>query len=150
LEETDTAPPVVASYGMALDPGETAGLVVTIFDHQKFELVQVGEFAYAGIIGSLSTMLEDFKPKVVICESFRLYQHKAKAQIHSSFPTVEMIGMLKAVCWLNGLDDPIMQSPTCKGNVNILPRHRLTVGSSPHVQDAYRHFRYWWITEYRS
>ena len=146
-EETTVVPLEGARYGMALDPGETAGLVIAIYDHQKFEVQQAYTIRHDDeCMESLEGVIGMLLPKPVICESFRLYAHKAKAQIRSTFPTIEMIGMLKAVCWWHALDAPIMQSPTCKGEVAIMHDG---VGDSPHVKDAYRHFRYWWLTEYR-
>jgi hypothetical protein len=44
-------------------------------------------------------LLEQMKPDYLVFEGFRLYETKAKTQIHSEFETPQLIGCLKMFCF---------------------------------------------------
>jgi hypothetical protein len=87
----------------------------------------------------------------VIYEGFRLYPHMAagQAKIRSSFPSVEVIGMIKAWCAQLGIkDDHIIEQPAAlRKSVRLLPEHSALV-KGVHAKDAYRHGRYFIVSYY--
>lgn len=48
----------------------------------------------------ISLALNRKKSDVVVCENFKLYQHKAVQQSHSELETPRIIGALEYCCWL--------------------------------------------------
>ena len=55
-------------------------------------------------------------PDIVLCESYRLFGHKAKAQSWSALETPALIGYLRMFCWNSGIRFE-MQNPSDKVRV---------------------------------
>lgn len=55
-------------------------------------------------------LMEELKPDIVVCESYRLFANKAMSQAWSSLETSQLIGYLRMFCWTNdigfALQDP--------------------------------------------
>jgi hypothetical protein len=114
-----------------LDPGETTGWCLVRSDARGISLVGGGQSplsvilqralhpgkarAWSGDTCEFNLQTEDIdkefveKPDLIIYETFRLYQHKALAQIGSQFLTVEVIGVAKYLAAYHGI--PIIDSP---------------------------------------
>ncbi|CAB4142388.1 hypothetical protein UFOVP451_14 [uncultured Caudovirales phage] len=56
------------------------------------------------------------QPNIVVCESFRLFAHKAKAQSFSQMETPQLIGYLRMMCWKRKVK-LVFQSPSDKVRV---------------------------------
>jgi len=94
-------------------------------------------------------------PDVVVCESFRLFAHKAMQQSGSSMDTPQLIGYLRMVLYERGV--PIVfQGPSCKarfsddvmaqmGVINKKGKSYYFEGNllSMHERDAIRHGLYY-------
>ncbi|CAB4143896.1 hypothetical protein UFOVP453_8 [uncultured Caudovirales phage] len=52
-----------------------------------------------GYFSEHETLLVMKKPNIVVCESFRLFAHKQKAQTWSQMETPQLIGYLRMMCW---------------------------------------------------
>jgi hypothetical protein len=55
-------------------------------------------------------------PDVVLCESYKLFGHKAKSQSWSALETPALIGYLRMACWTSGIKFE-MQNPSDKVRV---------------------------------
>jgi hypothetical protein len=56
------------------------------------------------------------QPNIIVCESFRLFAHKAKAQTNSQMETPQLIGYLRMTCWKRRIKF-VFQSPSDKVRV---------------------------------
>jgi hypothetical protein len=57
------------------------------------------------------------QPNIVVCESFRLFAHKQKAQTWSQMETPQLIGFLRMACWKRNVE-LVFQSPNDKVRVS--------------------------------
>jgi hypothetical protein len=57
------------------------------------------------------------QPNIVVCESFRLFSHKQKAQTWSQMETPQLIGYLRMMCWKRNIKI-VFQSPSDKVRVS--------------------------------
>lgn len=93
---------------LAFDPGETTGFVVMLDDWPPNNNSVVTTSNLRGekeICAAYFTALDlAAHPPVVVVESFKLFPHMAKQQIGSSFPSCEVIGMLRILAFLANLD----------------------------------------------
>lgn len=62
-------------------------------------------------------LIKQYKPDVVVCESYRLFGHKANQQIGSAMETPQLIGYLRMVCWAHGIEF-VFQDPQNKIRFN--------------------------------
>jgi len=123
---------------LAFDPGETTGWALYCTDSGTGETCKVsGEFPTWRLLHAL---IESYNPDVVVYEEFRLYPAMAKAKSFSTFPEVEVIGVLKYLCQQRGLT-PVAQKASYKDQVEI-PR-RVDGVKGPHARDALRHAVYY-------
>ncbi len=147
-----SAPSAEPEFVIAFDPGKTTGVCVARVFPDRFEPYRAYEIKWGDRLGQT---LDDLKRgahtpwKAVIIEDFKLYPSKAKAQSRSGMPSSLMIGAIQAFCYVLDLSPPVLQSPSIKARSLILPEHRELLGTSAHVKDAYKHLRYWFMTEYR-
>lgn len=127
----------------AIDPGGSTGICVGRYDaRHEFTIFDAWTVPWAerfGIRESLSLHM----PDRVVVESFRLYAHAAQEQINSDFPSVRVIGMVEAFLHdFHWLDRLTFQPPSVRQNVEALPQHRSLVNKTAHTLDAYRHLRF--------
>lgn len=132
---------------VALDPGLTTGICVAHWESgREFTLLQTGVIEWENRFKVIDFVLQSHKPSFIVVESFRLYSHKAREQIGSDFPSAQFIGTLQAYAYEHGLLDNIrLQPANVRSSVRVLDEHKRMVGASPHVNDAYRHLRYFII-----
>lgn len=138
---------------LAIDPGELVGWAVG-------STAQSGELALArhGI-----TPLKDFAVKladafssydVVVYEKYGLV--KSRNREGSEMPTIQLIGMIRLLSWLNPDVELVKQSPSLKRTAdkvigasdatdfkNLIARES-GVHDDAHDIDAIRHLYYWW------
>ena len=91
------------------------------------------------------------QPNIVVCENFKLFSHKAKAQSFSQMETPQLIGYLRMMCWKRHIKihfqqpsdklrvtDPIL----VKMGVFELKGNKHYCNGKPtnlHIRDAIRH-----------
>lgn len=81
---------------LAFDPGQTTGWA-------RFEdTILTGAGTLSGL-GAVWGLLTDFKPDKIVMEGFRLYPGRAAAKIYSSFPEIEVIGVIRLFAELHGI-----------------------------------------------
>uniref|UniRef100_A0A6M3J3J4 Holliday junction resolvase RuvC n=1 Tax=viral metagenome TaxID=1070528 RepID=A0A6M3J3J4_9ZZZZ len=112
---------------LAIDPGQTTG-VLLMDTHTGSTLG-----AELRLWERLDALIQRTKPDVIVYEAFRLYPHLAKAQIGKSFPTVQVIGVIKYLA--NQACIPTVEQ-TAAMRKHVPKRPGIT---SPHVQSAYQH-----------
>jgi hypothetical protein len=61
-------------------------------------------------------LIVDEAPDIVLCESYRLFGHKAKSQSWSSLETPQLIGFIRMMCWISDIKFE-MQNPSDKVRV---------------------------------
>jgi hypothetical protein len=137
---------------LAFDPGETTGYceIEVLPDGSDFKVVYCREILWHERLQKLREVLYFRNSVDVVIESFRLFPHKAKAQIGSQFPSVRVIGTIEAYCYTNNLGPEVIkfQEPGDISRVAVLEPHIPVVAGSPHKIDAYRHARLYFIKHY--
>lgn len=148
---------------LGIDPGETTGFVEARFDDDGFHVVRAADvtwedrfslmyYLYCGTPhqGPLVGL-----PDIVIVESFRLYAHTAHSQIRSDFPSVRIIGMVEAFLYMppgyypHEYENIVFQPASSIALVAIEKEHGMVLGSA-HMIDAYKHVRYFYVTQWRT
>lgn len=85
----------------------------------------------------------------LVIESFVLYPNKAAAQSYSDFPSVDVIGAVRAFAYLLGLSSKIvMQGAAVRKSARIQAEHYEQVRATKHTRDAYQHLRYYVIMQH--
>lgn len=132
---------------VAFDPGVTTGFAAAEWQGGKdFGLTEITQIPWNDRFHQVKDLLEFHVPDYIVIEDFRLYHHRAKSQIGKDFPSVQMIGIIQTYSYEMGyLDRIIMQPASVRSSVKIADEHLLMVGASPHIQDAYKHLRYFVI-----
>ena len=144
-------------YIIALDPGETTGAIIVHIEGKnpesgrwEFTPTWAGEITWDNRIEGLRALFErtvDLNVLALVVEDFRLYRHAARSQINSDFKPVQVIGAIQVLADEYGLLDLYVTQPaSSRSKVKVLPHHRPIVKGSAHMQDAYRHARYWIVT----
>lgn len=101
-------------------------------------------------------LIEKHNPDVIVCESYRLFGHKAKEQSGSSLETAQLIGYLQMVAYKENIPF-ILQDPSIKQRFSdeIMCRLGLIVKKANryfykdaltnlHMRDAMRHNLYFY------
>ena len=134
---------------VAFDPGETTGFVSARWREGKtFGLIEVALIPWNDRFQQTRDLLGHYHPEHIVVEDFRLYHHRMKSQIGKNFPSVQVIGTIQTYCYeMDLLDRIVMQPASVRSSVKIADEHLLMVGASPHIQDAYKHLRYFIITQ---
>lgn len=118
---------------MAYDPGHTTGWAA---------FSKAGKAIGEGVVVGKKELYEHidlYKPKLVICEEYRLFPWKSQEQAMSLLNTVRIIGAIEFWCYMKGV--PLkMQEPSIKtvgymwANRKKKSSHALT-----HADDAFVH-----------
>lgn len=108
----------------------------------------------------MKLVFEDRQIDVIVCENFRLYKHKAQAQVHSLLETPRIIGALEYTAWKNVKPIYFQMASDVKSRFsdeimlekNIIQKHKNTyyfnfIKTNDHMRDAMRH--YYYFTKYR-
>lgn len=138
---------------VAVDPGGSTGICVgkvNLEARLRFDVLESIVLPWEGVlVGTLAT-LRVHRPKVVIVEEYTLRQDKANDQVGSHFPSVEVLGMIRAWCHLLKLAPPLLQQPVIMGRVEIPEEHRPLLLKGPsreHAKDSYKHLRYFIVRQ---
>lgn len=144
-------------YILSIDPGYTTGICIASTT-DEFKVIEVGDVRWDKYHKALHTLLSgkyvhqdvpltfDF----VIVEQFRLRHSKAMSQVGQTFPSVKVISAVETFLWLyNRANALVFQEPSQQARVKILDKHKDLVKGSEHKKDAYRHARYFYVTEIR-
>jgi len=138
---------------LAFDPGRTTGVSrITVIDRSdKFVLDFSREIDWAERFESVNNILREIGPEdVIVTEAFRLFPHKATAQIGSDFPSSQVIGIIEALCFTLQLNpnNIIYQVPGDITKVAVLDQDLPLVAGSPHRIDSYRHARLFFLKKF--
>lgn len=124
----------VPSSVLSYDPGETTGIA-------HFEYGELESYWESKSILNIGEHYLKMRPNITVIEKFQLYDWKAKSKSWSTFPTIEVIGVLKFLAALNGSRVVLQSASTGKGfwSDAKLKASGLYVKGSPHIRDAIRH-----------
>lgn len=148
-------------YIVGIDPGKTTGIAIlrrTDFDPDAnkwgIKVVLAGDISwedrYDGIMPYLNAALQHLKrgiPTWIVYEQFRLRPNYTAVQ-EKAVPAVEATGILLHQLHMLGFpkSNIISQPAANRKSVRILPGHSKFM-TSPHSKDAYRHARYFIVTQ---
>lgn len=137
---------------LSLDIGITTGFC--IFDYEKEYILQnqdlsgrmlvQGQLPKLGLATELLNFIEYYKVEYIVMESFNLYASKAMSKIGSSFPEVELIGLVTYLC-------DTKKIPYCKQMAvhakktftdERLKEHNVYIKGQQHSRDSIRHALY--------
>jgi hypothetical protein len=126
-----------------------------LFDND--ELVEFGTISAAdccsleGYFSEHETLIAIKQPSIIVCESFKLFAHKQKAQTWSQMETPQLIGYLRMVCWKRKIK-LVFQNPQDKIRVvdsvlekmGVLEKRNknyycMNKATNLHIRDAIRH-----------
>lgn len=138
---------------LAVDPGQTTGVCMLKGERgsSSLSLLMAGEVFWDRRCFDFNALLTGtYKetlpiPDCIVIENFRLRPGRALQQIGSTFPSVEVIGIIEGLRWAHQVQAQLyFQEPAQIARVQILPEHesRLT---GEHMKDAYKHGRLWAI-----
>jgi hypothetical protein len=139
---------------VSFDPGEHTGFCEANVDGDTFEVVKSTTIVWEERFELVPQLLVGTDkaplPDVIVVEMFRLYGHKAQAQVGNDFPSSQMIGVIQTYAhMLNLLDKVVLQPASVMSRVKILDEHAPSLHRSEHARDAYKHLRYYVVTEVR-
>ena len=138
---------------MALDPGNSTGWVARVPVYDK-EGVVVRNVLVGGTIGEDHTevykLLEDFKPDILVYETFQMYRGKAQKLIWNTFYPCEVIGVIKLwamqnsrSCKLVGLQPSVKKYALSNSELELWKTvDRFGQPATEHLRDAVRLLRY--------
>lgn len=127
------------------DPGNHTGWVLK--NTITGELIG-GTFLEANMYKPLVSLFEEFPIDLVVYETFNLYPGMSKHLAWNSFYPVEIIGILKFICWNRGIQI-VGQAPSIKkfaGTLNpqdIKDIKASERGYTEHTKDALLHYMYY-------
>lgn len=158
---------------LALDPGRTTGACAIETLDSGFRVITALEIPWENRLPILEALLDGTYysqvpqlPEAVVVETFRLRQGRALEQTGSDFPSSQVIGSIQAFLHLDklprppgqgflypnenrayGLDRLHFQEPVCMSRVEILPGDFSFVSGSEHRKDAYKHARFFYLSQ---
>jgi len=129
----------------ALDPGDTTGIAVAFMQYMgndTFKTVIRTRSAPYDDIENLRVLQNDIiTSQVLVWETFFLYPHKAKQQVGSQFPAVQLIGWAKFNALFSGVCYKHYPASVCKQLTDKHLEMWFGPGSLPrvvHERDALR------------
>ena len=129
---------------LALDPGETTGWCVFNSTVEMAALKATGqiktwEMVYA--VENLGKLLKQYKPDIVVHETYAVYSWKAQDHSWSQVPTLRVIGCLETLCIQNDLRYHDQTAQVAKHFVtdDKLKRWGFYQEGMKHARDAIRH-----------
>lgn len=135
---------------IGIDPGQTTGICIVQTDKEPvggFHILVADDYEWEDRFGLAGLIKKSIKAlSTVVIESFNLYPVAAKGQaaIRSSFPSVEMIGIVSYACHINEIE-LVRQPPSVRSRVTVLPEHKEALRGLHHAVDAYKHVRYYLV-----
>ena len=126
---------------VSIDPGGTNGICIAKGDGTDWQITYVDGLEKHKLYEVLEQV--EAEGTLLIYETYRLYESKAKVMVGNEFETVQIIGVIKYICEKRGI--PYRDSPT--SNKAFFTDQRLKdMGlyiAIDHKRDAIRHFLYW-------
>lgn len=142
---------------LAIDPGLTTGACMIATTADGFRVVSVEEIPWNQRFSRLTALVQNMQePSIIglpsqsvafVIESFRLRQGRAFEQSGSDFPSCQVIGIFEYLLWSRSVLHLLKkQEPGAMSRVQVLPEHEQHVLGSEHRKDAYKHARYFYVT----
>jgi hypothetical protein len=130
---------------LALDPGETTGYAVFYGDGvaaYDWEIIdQVKTWPEIDAVRSLSLLLDQIKPNLVVAEQYRVYDWKSDDHKWSAVNTVQVIGCVWTLCVQRAIPLVWQSAQNAKGfwTDDRLKEYNLYQAGVRHGRDATRH-----------
>lgn len=92
---------------LALDPGETTGVAAFTCTADEAVLTHASQIKTWPLeigVKTLEDLIKAVKPDRVVFESYQVYEWKSESHSWSQIPTVQVIGMIKVLLIMHGID----------------------------------------------
>ena len=127
---------------LAIDPGETTGVVVVEYQDRKVRVVhaEAAAVSAASAFAWLEGLDATFAPTVVVTEDYRVYRHRVRQHINSDLATPRLIGAIEA--WCGWRKKPLRFQMASEAKAFFTDRRLRAMNlylSNKHVRDALRH-----------
>lgn len=138
---------------LSLDPGETTGYCVFQAQEAEAELVDSGQIkawplaqGYDNLrLLIAKTFLEGpTDSRLIVFESYNVYEHKLEQHTHSNVPTLQLIGLIQTLCFQTDIPYITQTAQVGKGFVTDtkLKAWGFYHTGKKHARDATRHACY--------
>jgi hypothetical protein len=134
---------------LSLDPGHTTGYAVWNCTKEEIKIAESGQLS-TWIDNDLGIkmfrdILIKYQPKIVVLETYQVYEWKSADHSWSQIPTVQVIGMIKTLCQLEGITYHGQTAQVAKQfcTDEKLEDWGLWIKGMKHARDAIRHGCYY-------
>lgn len=157
---------------VAFDPGVTTGFAIAALDYgddhtldprasdvwgppKSIKILTCEEWKWLerfDRLAGLALALSQYDVEAIIIEQFTLFSSAAQSKIGSGFPEIRMIGAIELAIQAADLYHTIVwQQPSLKSSVRLVgvPYWENFKRPSPHINDALRHLRYYYLMRQR-
>ena len=126
---------------VSLDPGETTGWAM----FKDGLLTDSGQIPTLTCRAELMSLIEIAYPDVLVCENYRIYEHKLKRHANQEVYTLRLIGAIDYVCTHHQIPIVYQMASLAKGFVtdNKLKSWGMWKRGQRHARDAIRHGIYY-------
>jgi hypothetical protein len=135
---------------LVIDPGERTGWASALI--RDGEIVEVDQGVHPLKDFALGLADGIHKYDTVVYETWRLFEDKAKDFIGNDFQPVQLIGMIRLLCWLNPTIEVVTKPPKCKSyGRTVMPEilsRRLEHSTEEHDKDALDLLSHYWFVRY--
>jgi hypothetical protein len=141
-------PPPMATILVSIDPGKTTGVCLVscnAYDREEFTVLESRAFIWTARF-QLYEWIQSVVPEIIVMESFHLYASHARQMIGSAFESCQIIGAVEYLA--HRMNVRIDYQPASEIQfVTIAFRHVGSIGNTEHQKDAYKHARYWHLSQ---
>lgn len=125
---------------LALDPGETTGWAYFEITDLK-ECGQLDTKDQDNMVGAIQELLARTKPAICVIEDYRVYGWKAKDHSWAELHTPKLIGVIRALCYLQKIPTVLQMAYQAKNFVtdDKLKAWGMYSKGQRHARDAIRH-----------
>jgi hypothetical protein len=129
---------------IAIDPGETTGVTIidcTPTNIHLFAQLQIGSWPLEKSLNDFVALFATTKPSQMVYESYHIYKWRLAEHTFSEVPTLQIIGVLKAIAILESV--PYTSQTAQAGKAFFTDKRlkdlKLYFEGAPHARDSLRH-----------
>lgn len=135
---------------LVIDPGERVGWASALIEDGVISSVDQGVHPLKEFALALAENITKYD--TVVYETWRLFEDKAKDFIGNDFQPVQLIGMIRLLCWLHPTVKVVTKAPKVKSyGRTVMPEIlscRLEHSTEEHDKDALDLLSHYWFVRY--
>lgn len=135
---------------LVIDPGERVGWASAVITDGVITEVDQGVHPLKEFALGLHEGIHKYD--TVVYETWRLFEDKAKDFVGNDFQPVQLIGMIRLLCWLHPTIEVRTKPPKCKSFGRIVMPEilstRLEHSTEEHDKDALDLLSHYWFERY--